>query len=141
MKRVLIMGLPGSGKTTLSKILISALQSNYVVEWFNADVVREKYNDWDFSTEGRIRQAVRMKELSESSTADIVICDFVAPLETMRDIFDADIVIWLDTIISSRYDDTNNIFEPPKSCTFRVRSWDETILVIEKIKWSIGREA
>lgn len=107
------MGLPGSGKTTLATELFNKLRPNCL--WLNADRIREQYNDWDFSLEGRIRQAQRMRDLADSSSADneFVICDFVAPLEKMRTIFDADLTVWVDTICFSRFEDTNKLFEIP----------------------------
>lgn len=94
------------------------------VKWFNADEVRKKYNDWDFSREGRIRQSIRMAEFALSSNADYVICDFVAPLPEMRHNFKADWVIWMDTIDAGRYEDTNKAFVPPDVYDFRVTEKD-----------------
>ena len=91
------MGLPGSGKTTLAKKLVEILNC----AWYNADKVRELYNDWDFSQEGRIRQAERMCRLS-SQVKGHVVCDFVAPTEEIRNIYNADLTIWMDTIEKSR---------------------------------------
>ena len=99
MKRILIMGLPGAGKTYLAQHVLEHLQNNRkTVMWLNADDVRKKYNDWDFSHEGRIRQSLRMRELADSYDVDYVICDFVAPLVEMRNNFKADWTIWMDTI-------------------------------------------
>lgn len=121
MQTILIMGLPGSGKTYLANELKSNLESSgYSVTWYNADQVREQYNDWDFSRVGRIRQSIRMKELALESKTDYVICDFVAPLEEMRIEFDADWTIWMDTIASGRFDDTNKLFEKPKQYDFHI---------------------
>ena len=53
--KILIMGLPGSGKTYLAERLQPLLEA----AWYNADKVREMANDWDFSPEGRIRQSMR----------------------------------------------------------------------------------
>ena len=61
MKKILIMGLPGSGKTTLASKLIPLLNA----KWVNNDEIRKDANDWDFSEEGRIRQAKRMADQSE----------------------------------------------------------------------------
>ena len=120
-KRILICGLPTSGKSTLSKDLALKLRNlDYEVDYYNADELRKKFNDWDFSPEGRIRQAKRMKDLSLKSTADYVICDFVAPTESLRSIFNADFTVWVDTIIQSPYEDTNKLFETPKTFDYRV---------------------
>jgi phosphopantetheine adenylyltransferase len=94
------------------------------VKWFNADEVRKKYNDWDFSHEGRIRQSLRMAEFAMTANADYVICDFVAPLPEMRHNFKADWVIWMDTIDQGRYEDTNKAFVPPDLYDFRITEKD-----------------
>jgi adenylylsulfate kinase len=134
-KRILIMGLPGSGKTYFAERLKKYLQDNSFlfhikaevesksraeVKWINADDVRRKYNDWDFSHEGRIRQSIRMRELTDSFFNDFVIADFVAPLPEMRHNFKADWVIWMDTIEKGRFEDTNKVFTPPEQYDFRI---------------------
>lgn len=130
MKKILIMGLPGAGKTTLAISLKNYLQDikyegmGITVEWFNADDVRKKFNDWDFTETGRIRQSIRMSELAEKSTADYVICDFVAPLVEMRNNFKADWTIWVDTIEQGRFEDTNKVFVQPEIYDFRVTEQD-----------------
>jgi adenylylsulfate kinase len=55
--KILLFGLPGSGKSTLAEQLAKLLNG----VWLNADEIRKEYNDWDFSMEGRIRQANRMR--------------------------------------------------------------------------------
>ena len=137
-QRILIMGLPGSGKTYFAEHLkryleqhgtrqdLSVLESlpigglNATVTWFNADDVRRKYNDWDFSKEGRIRQSLRMFEFALASNTDYVICDFVAPIPEMRNNFKADWTIWMDTIEQGRFEDTNRMFVPPDVYDFRI---------------------
>ena len=118
------MGLPGSGKTTLATALVEALLPDCL--WLNADAIRREYNDWDFSVDGRIRQSERMRDLANSSQKQYVICDFIAPLQIMRDIFSADIVVWVDTEQNSIYEDTNRIFVKPEKCDIRVSSKDAT---------------
>jgi energy-coupling factor transporter ATP-binding protein EcfA2 len=121
-QRILIMGLPGSGKTTLAKELKTQLEAaGKQVGWLNADDIREQYNDWDFSEAGRIRQARRMRELADKLTAyDYMIADFVAPLVEMRNVFKADWTVWMDTIREGRYADTNAMFVEPEVYDFRV---------------------
>ena len=145
-QRILVMGLPGSGKTYLAQHILDHLQTAYKVNelsltpvtkvkvgWLNADDVRKKYNDWDFSHEGRIRQSLRMRELADSMTEyDYVICDFVAPLVEMRNNFKADWTIWVDTIDKGRYEDTNKAFIAPEVYDFRIteqhgEKWGEFI--------------
>jgi DNA polymerase III delta prime subunit len=136
-QRILIMGLPGSGKTTLAGALKKYLEEHgeisYAralqehigdykcqVNWFNADDIRRKYNDWDFSNDGRIRQSLRMFQFSMEAGGDYVICDFVAPLVEMRNNFKADWTIWVDTIREGRYADTNAAFVEPEVYDFRI---------------------
>jgi adenylylsulfate kinase len=114
------MGLPGSGKTTLAQ----ALQKKLDAVWFNADDIRKRFDDWDFSHDGRMRQSRRMRDLADESLADFVIADFVAPLPEMRDIFSADFTIWVDTIPEGRFVDTNKIFVPPTKYDFHVTEQD-----------------
>lgn len=109
-KVILVFGLPGSGKTTFSEQLNRIIPDS---EHINADVVRTKYNDWDFSEEGRRRQALRMRSLANESTADVVILDFVCPLREYREIVNADIMFFIDKIKFGRFEDTNKIFEYP----------------------------
>jgi adenylylsulfate kinase len=123
--KILIMGLPGAGKTTLAQALRDLIQdNNKTVEWFNADLVRQAYDDWDFSDEGRIRQSVRMRTLADKINSDYVICDFVCPLPVMRDNFAADFVVWIDTINEGRYEDTNQVFVVPDNYNVRVLEQD-----------------
>ena len=121
--KILIMGLPGSGKTYLAQRLQPLLNA----AWFNADKVREMANDWDFSSEGRTRQSLRMKSLAdyESDNGRIVICDFICPTLETRKVFNPDIVIWLDTIKEGRFEDTNKLFEEPKEVDFRITEWND----------------
>ena len=123
--RVLIMGLPGAGKTYLAQHTTERLQNaGKSVTWLNADIVRTKYNDWDFSAAGRLRQAHRMRELADAADTDLVLCDFVCPLSAQRDAFAADVTIWVDTITESRYADTNAVFEPPAHWDLRITAQD-----------------
>ena len=122
--KILVMGLPGSGKTTFTHELVKRLMMHHTVTWYNADVVREQADDWDFSDTGRYRQVERMRDLADASELDFVVCDFVCPTEELREVFKADIVIWMDTIREGRYTDTNKLFMPPTEYTYRITDWD-----------------
>ena len=112
------MGLPGSGKTTLAKLL--APMFNAV--WLNADQVRKEADDWDFSEEGRTRQSLRMWTLAEEAVDNnrVVVADFVCPTEETRKQFNADYTIWMDTIKEGRFEDTNKMFEEPSQYDFKI---------------------
>lgn len=120
--RILIMGLPGAGKTTLALNLLNYFSPD--VLWLNADEIRRKFNDWDFSEQGRIRQSTRMREIADISNRDFIIADFVCPLPEMREIFDPHFLIWVDTIIEGRFEDTNRAFVPPEQYDVRVTEQD-----------------
>jgi adenylylsulfate kinase len=110
--KILIMGLPGSGKTWLAE----RLKKHTGWGWFNADEIRGMASDWEFGHEARLRQARRMNNLAqfESSNGRIVMCDFVCPLPETREIFNADYVIWVNTIEEGRFEDTNKMFVEPE---------------------------
>ena len=122
------MGLPGAGKTTLAQ----ALQARLNCAWLNAYVIRKKYNDWDFSVEGRVRQSQRMREQADLVSSNYVIADFIAPLKQMRDIYAADYVIWMDTVTEGRFEDTNRVFEPPEMYDLRITDFDYSVDDITK---------
>ena len=161
--KILICGLPGSGKTWLAERLQKNINN---CAWYNADFVRKYANDWDFEIGGRLRQAQRMKTFGdfEKSQGRNVICDFVAPTKKVRDSFAADCLIWVDTFkegrvvseklnqlkdidnlpfdaeqlsTSKKFDDTNKMFENPENPDIHVTSFlsDEEIKeLVNKIK-------
>ena len=116
------MGLPGAGKTTLADELAPLLNAKRL----NADEVRKAANDWDFSEEGRTRQAKRMADLAVTLKNDgnYVIADFICPTPKARSLFPADYVVWVDTIKEGRFDDTNKMFVKPEKYDFHVTSQD-----------------
>ena len=112
--KILIMGLPGSGKTWLGK----RISKTFDIPFWDADDVRKIYNDWDFSQQGRERQALRMRKISEIDP--ISICAFICPLPGFRSFFFADKLIWMDTVEECKYEDTNKLFQPPKKYDVRI---------------------
>ena len=123
--KVLILGLPGSGKTTLAKPFADLIGGVHI----NADEIREHYNDWDFTIEGRMRQAQRMKHLADGvvMAGKIAVADFICPTEEARQVFNADFTIWMDTIKKGRFEDTNRMFQPPSNYNYHVSEWfDDT---------------
>ena len=129
------MGLPGSGKTTLASKLVPLLKA----KWINNDKIRKKANDWDFSEEGRVRQAKRMADLAEKFKKEghFVVADFICPTPKARKLFNADFVVWVDTIKKGKYDDTNAMFVKPEKFDFHVTSQNAKIWatqIAEKIK-------
>ena len=122
MKIILIMGLPGAGKTTLANELSKLIECKRL----NADEIRKAANDWDFSEEGRKRQARRMADaaLKIKKEGNNVIADFICPTPAARELFPADYIIWVDTIKEGRFEDTNQMFVKPEKFNFHVTTQD-----------------
>ena len=133
MKKILIMGLPGSGKTTLAKKLKTKLNA----DWLNADKIRKKYNDWDFSKKGVLKQARRMRSLANKSKKKIVIADFICPYNEGRKIFKADYLIWMNTVKKGRLSTFNKSFQKPKKYDMKITKKNAlkySIIVFKKFK-------
>lgn len=124
-RKILIMGLPGSGKTTLAEKLVPALGA----VWFNADAIRQEiHKDLGFSEEDRLEHARRMGKLSDWAAlgGGFVVADFCCPTESTREAFNPDFVIWVNRIDEGRYADTNKMFEVPT----KDKRWNENDLVL-----------
>ena len=137
--KILIFGLPGSGKTTLAKPLAELLGGVHL----NADKVRTHYDDLDFTYTARKRQALRMRYLADGMvmSGKIAVADFICPTEFARKEFDADYTVWMDTIKSCEYEDTNSIFEPLTKCNYHVAEWfnDTHAQLLEIVKTYMER--
>tara|TARA_Y100001935_G_scaffold19711_1_gene14390 strand:- start:616 stop:1023 length:408 start_codon:yes stop_codon:yes gene_type:complete len=132
MKIILIMGLPGSGKTTLANELGPLLNAKRL----NADEVRKEANDWDFSEEGRKRQSKRMADFATKlrDEGNYVVADFICPTPEARALFPADFIIWMDTIKEGRFEDTNKMFIKPEKFDFHVTTMDAKNLAPKILK-------
>ena len=119
------MGLPGSGKTTLANELGPMLNAKRL----NADEVRKEANDWDFSEEGRKRQAIRMADfaIKLKEECNYVVADFICPTPEARSLFPGDFIVWVDTIKKGRFEDTNQMFVKPDKYDFHVTTQDAKI--------------
>jgi len=135
MKIILIMGLPGAGKTTLANELAKLIKSKRL----NADEIRRAANDWDFSEEGRTRQSKRMSEVAIKlkNEGNNVIADFICPTPEARKLFPADYIVWVDTIQKGRFEDTNQMFVKPEKFDFHVTTQDANLWapkIVEDLK-------
>ena len=118
------MGLPGSGKTTLASELAPIINAKRI----NADEVRKSANDWDFSEEGRIRQAKRVADIAEKfkkeGNYNYLVADYICPTPQTRKLFNPDYIVWINTIKEGRFEDTNKMFVKPEKFDFEVTTQD-----------------
>lgn len=133
-KKILIMWLPWSWKTTLARKLSQYLNA----VWFNADEIRQNINKelW-FSKEDRIEQSRRMWWLCDRIVEKwfYAIADFVCPTQETRVVFWSEFtLIWIDRIKTSRFLDTDNLFQPPQKYDLKLTSWNEDEYFLEAKK-------
>ena len=130
MLKILVMGLPGSGKTTLTKEIKKKIKCH----WLNAGKVRRKFKGWDFSKRGVLRQARRMKQLANKSRNKIIIADFICPYREGRKIFNPDFIIWMDTIKKGRLSTFDKTFQNPKKFDLKIKTKNLRINISKVIK-------
>ena len=131
-RKILIMGLPGSGKTSLAEVLVKRLKA----AWFNADAVRQDiHKDLGFSEDDRMEHAKRMGKLCDWAKlgGSYVVADFICPTNAMRTVFDPDFIVWVNRIPEGRYADTNKMFEYPENADVVVKDgtpeeWADQVL-------------
>jgi adenylylsulfate kinase len=122
--KILIFGLPGSGKTTFAKQLTKDTE----IPHFNADEIRGLFKDWDFTERGRLRQAIRMEDLCQIAAKTCVV-DFICPFNLYRKNYD--LKVWMNTIKSGRFEDTNKLFEIPDQVDYEVNNFDYNHIIKE----------
>ena len=131
-KMILVMGLSGSGKTAFAEMIVKEFDKREIpVTWFNADEIREEFDDWDFSDDGRSRAAKRMRDLVDASETEYNVVDMIAGTLKQRLLLKADYVVWMDTIENSQYEDTDAVFAKP----------DLSYLMMKLPTWATPREA
>lgn len=118
-KIILVCGLPGTGKTHLSILLKQRFGASAIE--LNGDILRRRFNDWDFSIDGRKRQLQRMIEGAKEATENgyHVILDFVCPLNEFRDLIKPDILIYCNRTPVRNFEDTTALFETPNWCNYQ----------------------
>lgn len=116
--RILVFGLPGVGKTTLAAALAKRIDA---VHW-DGDPVRELTHNWDFTHDGRARQALTMRRLCDTVNQawHPAVASFIAPTDPIREVFNADFSVWIDRTVASPFRDTNQIWQEPKTYSFRI---------------------
>ena len=117
-RKILVCGLPGSGKTTLAKVLAPMLGAVL----FDGDGVRKLTQNWDFSEDARLDQTARMSWLCDQViiAGHTAIAAFICPTGNTRHVFDADFTVFCDRIIACPYPDTNALWVSPSHADYTV---------------------
>ena len=108
--RILVMGLPGSAKNSITTKLAERFENSHVI---NSMHERIQHKDVDFTADGQMRHCYRLLNLARNSPGTITVINMACPLPKMRTILNPDIVVWVSDRDSCQYEELNKMYVPP----------------------------